>query len=58
MLDGALLKNDFWEAGAMAQQLRAFIVQFPAPTWQLAMVWNFSSRGSNILTQTHMQAKH
>jgi hypothetical protein len=30
----------------------------PAPTWQLTTVCNSSSRGSNTLTQAHMQAKH
>jgi len=30
----------------------------PAPTWQLAIVYNFSSRESDILTQTYVQANH
>jgi hypothetical protein len=48
----------------VAQQLRTpndlpeDQVQFPAPTWQLIAVCNFSSMGSDALTQTYMQAKH
>jgi hypothetical protein len=47
----------------MAQRLRALTVlpedqvQFPATTWWLTTVCNSSSRGSDALTQTHMQAK-
>jgi hypothetical protein len=31
-------------------------VQFPTPIWQLTTVYNSSSRGSDTLTQTYMQA--
>jgi hypothetical protein len=57
-------KNKYLDAEQVAQQLKALAVfpedqvQFPAPSWRLTTVCNSSSRASNILTQTYIQAKH
>jgi hypothetical protein len=45
-------------AEEMDERLRTLTFQFPAPTWQLTTACNSSSRGSDALTQTHMQLKH
>ena len=48
------------KAGEVAQCLRALAAlpegpgSFLAPTWQLTIVCNFSSQGSDTLTQTYM----
>jgi hypothetical protein len=41
-----------WEHWLLFQRT---CVQFSAPTWQLATVWNSSSRASGTLTQTYKQ---